>query len=310
MIFYLPLQYVSVSDRTTALHTACEHLLAEQTRLSATADSISHNLCYYTQVDAITQKLSSPAFTVTTHSFMPLLNDIDKCILFMKSHQNSKEAAVYLARYMHCLSRAHGLMRSYIYKSLETATKNVLPKPGETTPTSDNATVLYYSKFRTNAPRIKSLITEIERRLLEASTNNTDSKNDRGSVAASNEIPPVDDGNSFLLAYQHLLQDCHHCYFQQRQLLLCPSVTDAVRQLVAQYSHDHCSLVRSGCSFLVHVCEDEHNLFEQFFSCHTSLLDEFLERLCNTLYDNLRPLIIHIDHLETLSELCTILQRG
>lgn len=35
---------------------------------------------------------------------------------------------------------------------------------------------------------------------------------------------------------------------------------------------------------------------------------DFLERLCNYLYDAFRPLIIHINHMETLSELCTILK--
>lgn len=33
-----------------------------------------------------------------------------------------------------------------------------------------------------------------------------------------------------------------------------------------------------------------------------------LEKLCVSLYDVLRPLIIHIIHLETLSELCSILK--
>ena len=33
-----------------------------------------------------------------------------------------------------------------------------------------------------------------------------------------------------------------------------------------------------------------------------------LERICTTLYDVFRPLIIHINHLETLSELCSILK--
>lgn len=35
---------------------------------------------------------------------------------------------------------------------------------------------------------------------------------------------------------------------------------------------------------------------------------ELLEKLCLSLYDVLRPLIIHIMHLETLSELCSILK--
>ena len=33
-----------------------------------------------------------------------------------------------------------------------------------------------------------------------------------------------------------------------------------------------------------------------------------LERLCSCLYDVFRPLIIHINHLETLAELCSILK--
>ncbi len=35
---------------------------------------------------------------------------------------------------------------------------------------------------------------------------------------------------------------------------------------------------------------------------------ELLEKLCLSLYDVLRPLIIHVVHLETLSELCSILK--
>ena len=33
-----------------------------------------------------------------------------------------------------------------------------------------------------------------------------------------------------------------------------------------------------------------------------------LEILCSTLYDSLRPVIIHMNHMETLTELCTILK--
>ncbi|MGH0133947.1 UNVERIFIED_CONTAM: hypothetical protein FKN15_038118 [Acipenser sinensis] len=66
--------------------------------------------------------------------------------------------------------------------------------------------------------------------------------------------------------------------------------------------------VRSGCAFMVHVCQDEHQLYNEFFTKPTAKLDELLEKLCLSLYDVLRPLIIHAIHLETLSELCGILK--
>jgi len=59
---------------------------------------------------------------------------------------------------------------------------------------------------------------------------------------------------------------------------------------------------------MVHVCQDEHQLYNEFFTKPTSKLDELLEKLCVSLYDVFRPLIIHVIHLETLSELCGILK--
>jgi conserved oligomeric Golgi complex subunit 3 len=35
---------------------------------------------------------------------------------------------------------------------------------------------------------------------------------------------------------------------------------------------------------------------------------KFLEELCLILYDRLRPIIIHVVHIETLAELCSILK--
>ncbi|XP_063599673.1 conserved oligomeric Golgi complex subunit 3-like [Penaeus indicus] len=273
-------QYTSVSNKTSALHTDCEHLLAEQTRLTNKADTIESKLAYFKEVDRISQKLSSPAFQVTSDGFIPLLAKIDECISYMNTNPTFQESALYLAKYKHCLSRALGMVKLYVTKSLESATQQVLPKPGNEKPSSDNAAVLYYGKFRTNAPRIKTLMAEIEDRV---------------------ENSPE---------YLNLLSDCHQCYFAQRQTLMGPCVADAVTELSQKYQRDYCSLVRSGCAFLVHVCEDEYNLFHQFFTAATSDLDTFLLGLCTGLYDVLRPLIIHIDHLETLSELCNILQRG
>ena len=91
-------------------------------------------------------------------------------------------------------------------------------------------------------------------------------------------------------------------------MLLQPSVKSAVSELSTKHKRDHCGLVRAGCAFLLHVCEDEYNLYHHFFQKDTETLGSFLENLCQLLYDTLRPLIIHINHLETLSELTGILK--
>lgn len=46
-------KYVKVSTSTSALHSACEHWLAEQQRLSRNADEIAHVLGFFKEYDKI-----------------------------------------------------------------------------------------------------------------------------------------------------------------------------------------------------------------------------------------------------------------
>uniref|UniRef100_A0A8C2U8J1 Conserved oligomeric Golgi complex subunit 3 n=1 Tax=Coturnix japonica TaxID=93934 RepID=A0A8C2U8J1_COTJA len=121
-------------------------------------------------------------------------------------------------------------------------------------------------------------------------------------------IEQVEQRSEKMPEYQQVLNEIHQCYLDQRELLLGPSISSTVTELTSQNNRDHCALVRSGCAFMVHVCQDEHQLYNEFFTKPTPKLDELLEKLCLSLYDVLRPMIIHVIHLETLSELCGILK--
>ncbi|XP_042907554.1 conserved oligomeric Golgi complex subunit 3 [Parasteatoda tepidariorum] len=270
-------KYTFVSNKTNSLHEACEHLLTQQTKLVSSAETISEKLSYFNELESLSQKISSPTLSVVNESFMPLLSRLDECIVYVEENINYKESPVYLARFRHLQSQALGMIRSYVVATLQQATQQVLPRRDSLSP-SENAFTLYYGKFRSHAPRIQALMKQIEERV----EKNPD--------------------------YTQLLYDCHQCYFQQRELLLGPSVSAAINDLAEKHQKDHCSLVRSGCAFLLHICEDEHQLFHQFFSHNTQFLEQFLEGLCIRLYDVLRPIIIHINHLETLAELCGILK--
>ncbi|KAH6939746.1 hypothetical protein HPB50_021375 [Hyalomma asiaticum] len=270
-------EYEFVSNKTNALHEACEHLLDEQSKLMNAVETIAEKLRYFTELDTLSQKMASPDISVLSETFIPMLTRLDECISYLESNPQYKEAGTYLVKFKHMQWQALEMIRSYVTSTLEHTTHQVLSRKDPLCST-DNSFALLYGKFRTHAPRIHSLVGQIEERV------------ERNAE------------------YRELLDACHTCYFGQRETLLGPSVSTAMKELAATHQRDHCALVRSGCAFLVHLCEDEHQLYMQFFTKASSLLDDFLSHLCGRLYDVFRPIIIHTNHLETLAELCSILK--
>uniref|UniRef100_A0A668AYI3 Conserved oligomeric Golgi complex subunit 3 n=1 Tax=Myripristis murdjan TaxID=586833 RepID=A0A668AYI3_9TELE len=271
-------QYLFVSNKTGTLHEACEQLLKEQSELVDLAESIQQKLSYFNELENINTKLNSPTLSVNSEGFIPMLSKLDDCIEYVSSHPNFKDYPVYLAKFKQCLSKAMHFMKSHIVNTMQNLTSQLTKRDPLGLANADNAFTLYYVKFRAAAPKVRSLIEQIEQR--------------------AEKIPE----------YHQLLDEIHQCYLDQREQLLSPSITSTITDLTNQNSKDHCALVRSGCAFMVHVCQDEHQLYNEFFSKPTPKLDELLEKLCLSLYDVLRPLIIHVIHLETLSELCGILK--
>lgn len=132
---------------------------------------------------------------------------------------------------------------------MEATTNATLPSPGtEIKSSTDTAFTLFYGKFRAQAPRVAKIMKSIEDRIL--------------NFKSDLESP----GHVFLRQeYESVLTDCQNSYFACRRQLLLPSVKSAVSELSNKYTRDHCGLVRAGCAFLLHVCEDEYQLFQQFF---------------------------------------------
>jgi len=279
-------QYCMVSEKTTSLHLACQHLLEEQTKLAEVDRDLGERLMVFQSADKVAHKLTSPTLSVQSETFLPLLSTIDTSMVYLQAHPNYRESHIYLTKFRACLTRALEMVRSHVKRVLETAT-SAASQQDMSAATTQSAFTLFYGKFRAAAPRVRHLIAEAERR---ASTSLTE--------------------------YTTLVQDLQSTYLACRMELLQPSVKSAVAQLVTVHTRDHTGLVRAGCAFLLHVCEDEYQLHSLFFSEEQEgeeedlrpQLGDFLERLCLVLYDNLRPLIIHVTHLETLAELTSILR--
>jgi len=67
-------------------------------------------------------------------------------------------------------------------------------------------------------------------------------------------------------------------------------------------------------SAILVTCVAKSGLASIFFGVYFSSISihssGLLESLCYSLYDTLRPVIIHINHLETLADLCSIFKVG
>ncbi|XP_037820483.1 conserved oligomeric Golgi complex subunit 3 [Lucilia sericata] len=283
-------EYDFVSEKTEALNNASEQLIEEQEKLQSLGDEIHKRLHYFNQVELLNQRLHSPTLSVASESFRECLNKIDECLTYLKDHSKFKDSPAFIIKYKHCLAKAVTLVKNYVNTVMSQATEATLhPKQNSTVSGSSSSTeasitspdaafALYYGKYQTSAAKVKRVSQMIESRI--------------------NVCPE----------YANLLAELQQNYLNERATIMTPAVDKAIKDIKTQHKGDHCALMRSSCAFLVHICQDEQRLYYQFFALESEQLTSYLENLCNILYDTMRPFIIHINHLETLAEICSILR--
>uniref|UniRef100_A0A0K8TSY1 Conserved oligomeric Golgi complex subunit 3 n=1 Tax=Tabanus bromius TaxID=304241 RepID=A0A0K8TSY1_TABBR len=278
----LKTEFEFVSNKTASMNSASEKLMEEQVKLINVSEAVHKRLQYFMNFELLHQRLSSPTLSVTSDVFRQCLNKIDDCLEYLANNVKFKESSAYILKYKQCLLRAVALIRAYVATILSRACQQIL-SPDRNTCLVENggaeaAFALYYGKFQSAAAKVQLVTSMIEER------------NKR-----SNE-------------YQQLLVDLQNCYLSERANIMSPAVNKAIIDLKSCHKGDHCSFIRSACAFLVHVSLDEYRLFHQFFSGQSSELHSYLEGICIILYDTLRPYVIHVNHLETLAETCSILK--
>ena len=87
-------QYTFVSTKSNSLHTACQHLLEEQTSLSSLSDQLSKRLIFFTEAERINTKLQSSTLAVNSEMFVGLLDRVDECYTYVLDHVSEKEYAL------------------------------------------------------------------------------------------------------------------------------------------------------------------------------------------------------------------------
>ncbi|TQD93327.1 hypothetical protein C1H46_021085 [Malus baccata] len=276
-------QHQAVATKTRTLHDACDRLLIEKQRLIEFTEALRSKLNYFDELENITTNFYSPNMNVLQENFLPLLKRLDECISYVESNPQYAESSVYLLKFRQLQSRALGMIRSHVLSVLKGASSQVLTairgSGGNNASVSEGveASVIYV-RFKAAASELKPVLEEIE-------------------------------GRASRKEYTQILTECHKLYCEQRLSL----VRGIVHQRISEFAKKEAlpSLTRSGCAYLMQVCQLEHQLFDHFFPSSAedvSSLAPLIDPLSTYLYDTLRPKLIHETNVDFLCELVDILK--
>ncbi|KAG1812095.1 Sec34-like family-domain-containing protein [Suillus subaureus] len=269
----------SVEEGGKNLKDACERLLEERDRLLELTEEIGTRLEYFQELEHATRMLNHPGESLVLQTdFLYMVERVDICIDYLKAHRYYREAEIYLLRFQQCMTRAMTLIKMFFVGSLRALTADVSRRLSEKDVSSTAQMHLLYTRFRSVTSQLSPLLSELERRA---------------------EAHPED--------LSALLSECHYAYFAARKGLLVGRLMEEIRGLDPAHT-ELVELTNAGCSYLKHLCTDEFNLYREFFNSGEDQLYTYLENLCDYLYDDLRPRILHETRLTTLCEVCTVLQ--
>ncbi|KAL4897046.1 Sec34-domain-containing protein [Aspergillus ambiguus] len=281
--------FKAVELQTSNFQKQCEGLLTAQRRDSELATGIEENLQYYDFLDPASRRLNAPGAgnTVRSQEFSDMLRRLDECLDYMETHPDQKEASVYRSRYRLLLTRALTLIRGHFVSALRDVYLSVSKKIADKQLNETTMSALLYAKFRVGAPGLKQIGLEIQKRA----------------------VPPLDPDQGAEAEYQSLLNELHSNYAAIRSKLIVPLVQKNLSDIAQapSTSKDLVSFARGSISYIRGICLDEFDLWGEWFHGYGGLYD-FLETICEPLYDYLRPRIIHEDKIIRLCQLCTLLQ--
>ncbi|KAJ9118234.1 hypothetical protein QFC22_004141 [Naganishia vaughanmartiniae] len=269
-----------VEEKGESLRVAGEGLMQEETQLHAQTQELAARLEYFTFLEQAQRMLNYPGENlVMSEGFLAMVARLDSCLQYLKANRDFKDADVYLIRYQQCMTRSMTLIKMYFVNAIRTLGGEVFRKINDRFELSETAMMaLIYTKFTSFAFPLRPLLAELELRA-------TQNKEELGN----------------------LLEDCHHAWIGVRRHLINPAVEKEIKGMEPNTT-PLVDLTRDGCTYLKQVCTEEFNLFKQFFRTGEKQLYAFFETLCDHLYQYLRPRIAHEQNLQTLCEVCTVLQ--
>ena len=281
--------FQTVEAQTTAFREQCEGLISDQKRITKLAEDMEQNLRYYAYLEPTTKRLNAPGASkiVRGKEFTDMLANLDSCLEYMQMHNRHREAETYRSRYRLQLTRALTLIRVHFTEALREIAADVAKRIAHRQLNDTTMSALLYAKFRVGAPELKKLGLEIQKR----------------AVLPAGAAPGAE------AEYQSLLNELYQSYSATRGRLILPIVAKKINEIAQapSTSKDLVAFARSSISYIRGICIDEHDLWREWFDGDGGMYD-FLEAMCEPLYDHLRPRTIHETQILKLCELCTLLQ--
>lgn len=285
----LTASFKQVDAQTTAFQTQCEGLVEDQTRITTLADDMEQNLRYYLYLEPMTKRLNAPgaANIVRGNEFTDMLANLDSCLEYMQAHPNHRESQTYRSRYRLLLTRALTLIRVHFTNALREIAADVSKRIADRQLNDTTSSALLYAKFRVGAPELKAMGLEIQKR----------------AVVPAGAEPGAE------AEYQSLMNELYQSYSATRGRLILPMVTKKIGEIAQAPSSatDLVAFARSSISYIRRICSDESDLWREWFEGDRGMYD-YLEAMCEPLYDHLRPRTIHETQILKLCELCTFIQ--
>ncbi|KAJ9611972.1 Golgi transport complex subunit 3 [Cladophialophora chaetospira] len=280
--------FASISTQTQSFQEQSATIIEDQRKNEFIAQEIADNLRYYEPLERITRRLNAPQAGnfVRSQDFSDMLVTLDECIDYMQTHPAHKEAESYRSRYKLLLTRALTLVRNTFMAGVRETTTEVAGRIAAKQLNDTTMSALLYAKFRVGAAEMKELGLEIHKRA----------------------NPPADADPGTEGEYQSLMNELHASFAACRGRLILPIVHKRLAE-TAQLptSTDLVQFARAAISYIRGICLDEFELWSEWFHGYRGLYD-FLESICEALYDHLRPRIIHENKLSKLCSLVTLLQ--
>jgi len=279
---FLKEQNHSASTKSNNLHSVCDDLMTKMSTLNELKSDIEAKESLFKDADKIVAQTAN--HLLNSETLTKLLDEIDVCLKFFRAHPTYKDSAKYEVK---CRAAASKIL-VYVKDSFRSALERSVDLHGHSVSGDRESTSfdLFYGRLKIIAPRFHGIMLHLS------------------NAAISPDSALKDD-------FESALQENLNIFISSRQKLVFQSLQFTLEDSVKKFERDHCSLVRSASVSLFHLLRDEEALMLEFFPVLSNIgnaAEDYFDSICQIFYDHLRPKIVKLHHLETLSEISSILK--